>query len=1086
MAKSVVDEKSSKDVARVPVVGLGASAGGIEALKEFFGAMPADSGMAFVIVQHLEPSHESRMAEILAKHTTMKVVQAGDGVPVEPNTVFTNPPGRALSVREGRLVLAKPAERGHVEAAIDHFMTSLAEDQGSKAICIILSGSSGSDGPRGARAVRAAGGMCMAQEPGTAQFAAMPQAVIDTGLADYVLPPVRMPAAMLEFARSPQVLAAGREEPRAEDASSDLEAILKLLRVHTNSDYRHYKQSTVVRRIQRRMGLRQIGSTGDYVKLLHKDVNEMAQLARDMLIGVSSFFRDAGAFEELRAEAIVPSVEAKDDEAPLRAWVPGCATGEEAYSIAILLLEARSAAGKSCPVQVFATDVDEQALETARAGAYPQSIADDVSAQRLKEFFTKQGETYQVDKHLREAVVFSRHNILADPPFSKLDLITCRNLLIYLEPIAQKKVLTVFSVALNVGGHLLLGKSEGVAGMETVFEPVSNKNRIYRLARSNRQAAGELPPYFSSPSRGMVAHEQARPPDASDLTRANLVAQLEAVVKALRRDLLSNAEEYDSANQEIKAANEEIMSMNEELQSANEELEASKEEMQSLNEELTTVNYQLSDKVSELTATTNDLANLLTATEIATVFLDGQLRIKRFTPRATEMLNLIESDVGRPVSDITQNFTGIDLTADTKAVLKRLSPLEKEVRAIDGRWCTVRILPYRTLDDRIDGAVVTFFDVSRLKETEGKLQYEKTYAQNIVETVPIALIVLDDQLRVLSANPAFYRILRVQASDSIGQKLYDIGDREWDVPRLRDVLREVAERGRELKNFEVQHEFPGIGWRMMLLNARRIEGENVPHRILLAIEDISERKAAEAELCELADRLARSNTDLEQFANVISHDLREPLREIAGFLDLLQKKLGQDLDEKSLQYISFVTEGSQRMQAMVKDLLDFGRLGREEAKRTTVDLAEPLNHALRTLRVGIEQSGGKVTHDPLPTVLGNSSQLARLFQNLIGNAIKFRREAPPEIHIGASRSKEGWLISVRDNGIGIDMRFADRVFQVFQRLHTRKQYEGTGIGLAICRRIVEQHGGRIWLKSEAGKGTAFFFTLPAGGAGDGR
>ena len=1072
-----------KSRSRVPIVGLGASAGGIEALKEFFGAMPADSGMAFVIVQHLEPTHESRMAEILAKHTTMKVVQAGDGMPVQPNTVFTNPPGRALSIHDGRLVLGKPTERGHVEAAIDRFMTSLAEDLGAKAICIILSGSSGSDGPRGVRAVRAAGGMCMAQEPGTAQFAAMPQAAIDTGLVDYVLPPGQMPAAMLEFAQYPQVLATGREKPPAEAASGDLEAILKLLRARTDSDYRHYKRSTVVRRIQRRMGLRQIGSMSDYVKLLHKDINELTQLAKDMLIGVSSFFRDAGAFEELHTEAIVPLVEAKDDEAPLRAWVPGCATGEEAYSIAILLLEARSAiAGKSRPVQVFATDVDEQALETARAGAYPQNIADDVSAERLERFFTKQGQTYQVDKHLREAVVFSRHNVLTDPPFSKLDLITCRNVLIYLEPIAQKKVLTVFSFALNLGGHLLLGKSEGVAGMENVFEPVSKKNRIYRLTQSNRQAAGELPPYFSSKTRGVVKREQARPPEASNLGRANLVAQLEAAVKALRRDFLSNAGEYDSANQELKAANEEIMSMNEELQSANEELEASKEEMQSLNEELTTVNSQLSDKVNELTATTNDLANLLTATEIATVFLDGRLRIKRFTPRATEMLNLIESDMSRPVSHITQNFTGIDLVADTEKVFKSLSPLEKEVQARDGRWYTLRILPYRTLDNRIDGAVVTFSDVSRLKETEGKLQYEKTYAQNIVETVHNPLIVLDDQLRVLSANPAFYRIFRVQASDSMGQKLYDLGDRQWNVPRLSDALHEVAEHGRKLEDFEVQHEFRNIGRRTMLLNARRIENDNGPHRILLAIEDITDRKKTEAELRKLTDQLVRSNTDLEQFANVISHDLQEPLREIVGFLDLLPQQLGQDLNEKSQQYIFFVMEGAQRMQAMIKDLLDLGRLGREEAKRTTLDLVEPLNRTLRTMRVGIEQSGARVTHDPLPTVLGNSSQLARLFQNLIGNAIKFRREEPPKIHIRASQCEEGWLISVRDNGIGIDMQFADRVFEVFQRLHTRQQYEGTGIGLAVCRRIVEQHGGRIWLESEVGKGTTFFFTLPAGGA----
>lgn len=501
------------------VVGIGASAGGIEALKEFFGAMPAGSGMAFVIVQHLEPRSESRMAEILAKCTTMKVVPAEDGMPVEPNRVFTNPPGRALTMKDGRLVLGQPAERIHVEAAIDHFLMSLAEDRGPKAICIILSGSSGSDGPRGVRAVRSAGGMCIAQDPRSAQFDAMPQATIDTGLVDCVLPPGQMPAALVEFAQQQQVLAAGQEEPPAREA--DLEAIFKLLQTLTNSDYHDYKRTTVVRRVQRRMGLRQIDSVGDYLELLQKDNDELTQLTKDMLIGVSSFFRDAEAFEELRTKTIAPLVQAKKDDLPLRAWVPGCATGEEAYSIAMLLLEARSAAGKACPVQVFATDVDERALESARAGTYPLSIADHVPHSRLEEFFTQQGHTYHVKKHLREAVAFSRHNVLTDPAFSKLDLISCRNVLIYLEPVAQKKVLTAFSFALNAGAHLLLGKSEGVAVTEDLFEPISKQNRIYRLTRSNRQVTGRFPPYFGSQPNGVVARAQPRP-DTSILARANL------------------------------------------------------------------------------------------------------------------------------------------------------------------------------------------------------------------------------------------------------------------------------------------------------------------------------------------------------------------------------------------------------------------------------------------------------------------------------------------------------------------------------------------------------------------------------------
>ena len=523
--KQPVDASPTKISSGVPVVGLGASAGGLEALKEFFAAMPADSGMGFVVVQHLEPTHESRMAEILAKCTAMKVVQAADGMTVEPNSAYTNPPGRSLCIQQGRLVLGTPIKGAHVETAIDTFLNSLAEDQGCRAICIIFSGSSGLDGPRGVRAVRGAGGMCMAQEPASSQFPAMPQAAIDTGLVDYVLPPGQMPAALMEFAKHPQVLAADREEPPSEAVFTDMEDILKLLRTRTSNDYSHYKRTTVLRRIQRRMGLRQIVDMKAYLKLLHTDSVELSQLGKDMLIGVSSFFRDAEAFETLRADVIVPLVEAKMDDTPIRAWVAGCATGEEAYTIAILLLEARAAADKAFPVQVFATDIDERALDTARAGSYPMDIATDVSADRLERFFTKQDQTYRVDKHLREAVIFSRHNLLADPPFSKLDLVSCRNVLIYIEPAAQKKVLSVFSFALNVRGCLLLGKSEGVTGMDELFEPVSKANRIYRLTRSNRRAAGELPMY--SGGTQVAATERPRPrADAADLRQANLEAIL--------------------------------------------------------------------------------------------------------------------------------------------------------------------------------------------------------------------------------------------------------------------------------------------------------------------------------------------------------------------------------------------------------------------------------------------------------------------------------------------------------------------------------------------------------------------------------
>ena len=507
--------------------------------------------------------------------------------------------------------------------------------------------------------------------------------------------------------------------------------------------------------------------------------------------------------------------------------------------------------------------------------------------------------------------------------------------------------------------------------------------------------------------------------------------------------------------------------------------------MQSINEELTTVNSQLGEKVNELTETNNDLSNLIKATEIATVFLDNKLRIRRFTPRATELLNLIESDLGRPVGHITQNFTGVDLADDARKVLMNLAPTEKEVQARDGRWYTVRILPYRTLDDRIDGTVVTFSDVSRMKEIENNLRFERAYAEKIAETVRHPLLVLDDQLRVLSANRAFYEMFQIDPAQTTARKVYDLGNGQWDIPQLRTLLEEIIPKESAFRDFRVEHVFQQIGRKVMLVSGRLVQPTiNMPQRLLLTITDITQRDAVEAELRTLAEKMARSNTDLEQFAYAVSHDLQEPLRMITSFLSLLTRRLGDSLDKESKEFIEFVVNGAKRMQVMISDLLDFSRLGRAHSKWGAVDLAVPIGRAVDNLRSVIERTGAKVTHDALPAIQGDPSQLTRLFQNLIGNSIKFRREEPLTIHIAAHQNKEGWLISVRDNGIGIEMTSADRVFEVFQRLHTREKYEGTGIGLAICKRIVEQHGGRIWLESEVGEGTTFHFTLPAVAAAD--
>jgi two-component system, chemotaxis family, CheB/CheR fusion protein len=1189
-----------------PVVGIGASAGGIEALKTFFTAMPSNSGMAFVVVQHLEPSHESRMAEILSKCTAMDVTQAEDGMRVQPNCIYTNAPGRYLAIHEGRLALSNLPEGKGLRLPIDFFLESLAEDLGPMAVCIILSGSSGADGPRGVRAVRGCDGICIAQDPVTAQFVAMPQGAIDTGLVDYTLPAEQMPSILEGYMRQLGPRWSGAGKMGAETATGEVEAVLRLLSRRADSDYHGYQKTTIARRIQRRMAIRQAGSMSDYMALLERDEKELQQLSKDMLIGVSSFFRDAEAFEELRQSVIIPLVERKDAGSPVRVWVPGCSTGEEAYSIAMLVAAALAQADKACPLQVFASDVDDKALDVGRKGLYPENIAERVPSELLSRFLNRQGEHYQVAKSLRDTVIFSRQNLLADPPFSKLDLVSCRNVLIYLELQAQRKVLSIFSFALNVGGHLFLGKSEGVAGMVDFFETVSKPKRIYRLTKENRSAPSAFPFYAGSRPNTRVRERERSTPLAAALVQANqdvllrhfnaaivlvdpqgrilhfygeterylghpkglaslnildmtagtlslkmrhamekalqqdegveiarvalaragmplanvtverlrshgdaenllaiifeeaaglhspvvsgavvtedepLIVQLEGEVKALQHELRVNAEEYDLANEELKTANEEVTSANEELQSANEELEASKEEMQSVNEELSTVNSQLGEKVNELTSTNNDLANLMSATEIATVFLDNQLRIKRFTPKATELLNLIPSDVGRPVSHIAQSFGDRQIAADAQTALRTLATIDKDVRTRDGRWYTMRTLPYRTLDDRIDGVVVTFSDVSRLKEAQDKLAYEKTYAETIVETVRDQLIVLDGELHVLSANASFYETFRVEPQDFVGRLVYDLGLGHGEIQGLKEHLEQIRGEKTSFQDFQIEQDFPGIGRRTYIFSARRIEPVvDVPSRILLALEDITDREKERKQLQDFSDELERRVTDRTALAEQRTVQLRTLAAELTKSEQRERERLAKVLHDNLQQLLAGARfrlsileprvqdETSRKTMTVLSGLLDQAL---ETSRSLTGELSPTilfeagLEAALPVLGRQMETNHGLVVHvetnthveqdeDGVPVLLYNAAR------ELLFNVVKHAKVQSAEVRL--SRVGGGMVqLVVSDEGVGFDPA---RLASVGT--------SGSGLGLFSLRERLEYMGGHIEIESAPGRGT---------------
>jgi len=902
----VESSKSTKAIIRgvgtteFPVAGIGASAGGLDAFKKFFDAMPPESGMAFVLIQHLDPLHESITAELLTSHTVMKVVQIEDGMEVEANHVYVIPPNKDLSIQNGVLHLVAPVQRHGVRLPIDFFFRSLAEDQQEKALCAILSGT-GTDGTLGLKAIKGNGGMVMAQLPETAQFDGMPRSAISTGMVDYIVPVEQMPDTLIKYVQhAGELMGAGAAESTALD---QLSSILAALRSHVKYDFHNYKKGTLMRRIERRMGLNYLEDLADYARLVQEDEQEAVRLFKDLLISVTSFYREPEAYKLFEREVVQKVVREKADDEPIRVWVPGCATGEEAYSIGMLFLEQLEALRKHCPLQIFASDIDEQGLAVARTGAYPVNIAADVSAERLRQFFNKRDQTYQVGKQLRDSVVFAAQNLISDPPFSKLDLISCRNLLIYLEPEIQRKIISLFHFVLNDGGFLFLGSSETTGQQQDLFQPISKKFRLYQRVGPTRRDRLDLPfanrlerlgkagngaqakfaepanlakitqqlllahyapfavlvnrnyeilylygqsgPYLElttgeptqdlmtilreglrSKLRGAVQKaikderevmvtarvkrdgtyspvrltalplrapklaeglvvitfaEASEPAPVktgagmeTEVTNEALVNQLESELSETKDDLRSSVEEMEAANEELKTSNEEVLSMNEELQSTNEELETSKEELQSLNEELTTVNNQLQDKVEELAATNDDLANLLSSTDIAVLFLDSQFCIKRFTPATCSLFNLIFSDVGRPVGDISHRIKDLNLLQDAEAVIMELTPVEKEVHSDTGECYTMRIAPFRTEENKIEGVVATFVDITRIKESELSLVRSKERVELLLKSTGEAIFGVDDEGRCIFVNNKFLEHLGFSPDELLGNNIHEL------------------------------------------------------------------------------------------------------------------------------------------------------------------------------------------------------------------------------------------------------------------------------------------------------------------------
>ncbi|HVX64261.1 MAG TPA: chemotaxis protein CheB [Pirellulales bacterium] len=969
------------------IVGIGASAGGLEALTDFLQAMPPDSGMAFVIVSHLDPEHASALSELLARANAMPVLEVKDATAIEPGHVYVMPPNRDMTVSNRSLRLARRAETRGQHMPIDTFLQSLAADCGSRSIGVILSGT-GSDGTLGLKAIQEAAGLTFAQDD-SARFTGMPHSAIAAGVVDAALPPAEIAAELLRIARLPPAVAL-HEPPPAAGARQEgaFERILQLLSDATGVDFIHYKQSTLQRRVRRRMVLRRMDRLEDYLECLEEDPTELRMLFEEVLIPVTSFFREPETFEVLKTTILPHLMANRPPKATFRVWAPGCASGEEVYSLAICLLEYMAEAQQPVPIKVFGTDISERSIEAARAGVFGEGIVSEVSPRRLQRYFLKTSRGYEVSQQVRDACIFARHDLTKDPPFSQLDLVSCRNLLIYLGPVLQDRALPVLHYALHPGGILILGGSETVGRHGDLFELIDKKHKIYQrssipsrlsfeyeprtpaVARTIRdigtdrgrgfvdayreadrvvlarfapsgvlvdenyhviQYRGDVGPYLKpasgppttelllmareglladlrdtlararqndAPARAQgirvktndhfaeidleaipifepvsglryfivlfaprpAASEQPprnRPGAEEESERDREIARLGRDLASTRSFLQSVIEQKESANEELRAANEEVVSANEELQSTNEELTTAKEELQATNEELTTVNDELQSRIRSTNQLADDLVNLIETTRIPIVVLGTDLCIRRFTPAAQDVMNLRPGDVGRPFTDLRSKIDVPRLEALAQEVIDTLEIKQLEVSDAAGAWYKLYIRPYKTLEHKVGGVVLMLIDIDALKRREQEIQESRDYAVNIVETVREPLLVLDGDLRVRTANRAFYESFGLSPADAQGRRIYELKNGVWNISALRTLLEEILPQNSHFEDFEVEHEFPGVGPRTMLLNAHRLMqgADKKAQLILLAIEDITVRKHAERLRHESEERL---------------------------------------------------------------------------------------------------------------------------------------------------------------------------------------------------------------------------------------
>ena len=1225
-ARSIELEQLPETEAAFPIVGIAASAGGLEAFSELLGHLPADTGMAFVLIQHLDPNHKSFLAEILSRSTQMPVNQVLDGVAVEPNQVYVIPPNTKMVVSQGVLELS-PREKVYGKYMPgDAFFTSLAFDRGYKAIAVVLSGADG-DGSLGLMAIKAAGGMTYAQCEDTAKFDSMPNTAVATGNVDFVMPPQKIAEELANYSRSqffnrPLPLTKAEESPEEGDS---LATIFALLKSTTGVDFSLYKPATVNRRIQRRMVLYKVELLHDYAEHLQHNSAEVQALYEEILIHVTYFFRDSEAFQKLK-ELVFPRITQNNSaNAPIRIWVAGCSTGEEVYSLAICLLEFLGDRVIPPPIQIFATDICEATISKARSGVYLENQMIDVSPERRTRFFILQeGGSYRICKAIRELCIFARQDLSNDPPFANLDLVTCRNVLIYLGESLQKKVMPIFHYSLNPTGFLMLGSSESTGRFSYLFDSVHNNSKIYA-----KKLSGKPPSLFFTPGSypavkkgegqkvnerlskrfdleretdqlilnhyapaGVVVDEQMKivqvrgdidpylrmapgTPDLNLLTmaRAGLLVELRTAIyqaqmqnvsvrkegvsieaggrstmvnievrpfqphtvaagyflvvfeevlptagnfgtlnseictkcdlepenERLRQELAtanqartvaqshleSLIQEQKNLNEDLKIANEEILSSNEELQSANEEVETAKEEIQAANEELTTTNEELRSRYFEQSQLNNDLTNLLASIQIPVLMLAQDLKIRRFTPTAKKIFNLIATDIGRPFSDIRSALDVSDLEQMILEVIDTLNSKEQAVQSLSGYWYNLRIHPYRTTENVIDGVVILLLDIDALKRSAKTLESARNYAEAIVEAVQTPLVALNPGLQVKKANRSFYETFPVSSSETTDISLFELGNGQWNIPKLRQILEDILGNDVQLINFELDHLFEQLGPKTLLLNACKVQREETLSMILLSIEDITDRKQFETERSQLLEQeqLARqqaekANRVKDEFLANLSHELRNPLTPILAWAQML--RCGKLKEAETHRALEVIERSAQAQSQLIEDLLDISRItnGKLPLSISPIDLQVVVQRALEGVQLSATAKHLEiVSHLNSATVLGDRDRLQQVLWNILSNAIKFT-PAGGRVEIVMQDLENHAEVRVTDTGKGITPELLPYIFDRFRQgdSSATKKDQGLGLGLSIVYHLVQLHGGTVQADSP-GKGQGATITL---------